>query len=285
MEGTVERYIVTLRCVDAPGVIHAMASALLSAQGNILEQAQFTDEATGKFSMRTRFETPLQDLENVRSLLDAEVSKFDPIITLRREEERRRALIMVSQQDHCLADLLYRHANGELPIDIPVIVSNHDNCRALANQYDIPFVQIPVNSTNKMDAERDLISLIDEHAVDVVVLARYMQILSNDFCSTLEGRIINIHHSFLPGFKGARPYQQAYDRGVKLIGATAHFVTADLDEGPIIEQDVHRVQHNHSALDLAEIGRDVERRVLARAVRLYSEDRVLLDDQRTVIFA
>lgn len=280
-----ERYIVTLRCVDAPGVIHAMASALLRAQGNILEQAQFTDEATGKFSMRTRFETPLQDLENVRSLLDAEVSKFDPIITLRREDERRRALIMVSQQDHCLADLLYRHANGELPIDIPVIVSNHDNCRALANQYDIPFVQIPVTTSNKMDAEQDLKSLIDEHAVDVVVLARYMQILSNDFCSTLEGRIINIHHSFLPGFKGARPYQQAYDRGVKLIGATAHFVTADLDEGPIIEQDVHRVQHNHSALDLAEIGRDVERRVLARAVRLYSEDRVLLDDQRTVIFA
>jgi formyltetrahydrofolate deformylase len=285
VDGIVERYIVTLRCVDAPGVIHAMASALLRAQGNILEQAQFTDEATGKFSMRTRFETPLEDLENVRSLLDAEVSKFDPIITLRRENERRRALIMVSQQDHCLADLLYRHANGELPIDIPVIVSNHDDCHALAQQYDIPFVQIPVTSTNKTDAERNLMSLIDEHSVDVVVLARYMQILSNDFCAALQGRIINIHHSFLPGFKGARPYQQAYDRGVKLIGATAHFVTADLDEGPIIEQDVHRVQHNHSALDLAEIGRDVERRVLARAVRLYSEDRVLLDDQRTVIFA
>lgn len=280
-----ERYIVTLRCVDAPGVIHAMASALLGAHGNILEQAQFTDEATGKFSMRTRFETPLQNLENVRTLLDTEVGKFDPIITLRREDERRRALIMVSQQDHCLADLLYRNANGELPIDIPVIVSNHDNCRALAKQYDIPFVQIPVTTSHKMDAERNLMSLIDEHSVDVVVLARYMQILSNDFCSTLKGRIINIHHSFLPSFKGARPYHQAYDRGVKLIGATAHFVTADLDEGPIIEQDVHRVQHNHSALDLAEIGRDIERRVLARAVRLYSEDRVLLDDQRTVIFS
>ena len=280
-----DRYIVTLRCVDAPGVIHAMASALLKAQGNILEQAQFTDEATGKFSMRTRFETPLSQLEEVRSLLNTEVSRFDPIITLRREEERRRALIMVSQQDHCLADLLYRHANGELPIDIPVIVSNHENCRALANQYGIPFAHIPVTTANKSDAERELMNLVDEHSVDVVILARYMQILSNDFCSTLEGRIINIHHSFLPGFKGARPYQQAYDRGVKLIGATAHFVTADLDEGPIIEQDVHRVQHNHNALDLAEIGRDVERRVLARAVRLYSEDRVLLDDQRTVIFA
>jgi formyltetrahydrofolate deformylase len=262
-----------------------MASALLKAQGNILEQAQFTDEATGKFSMRTRFESPLTQLEEVRALLNTEVSRFDPIITLRREDERRRALIMVSQQDHCLADLLYRHANGELPIDIPVIVSNHENCRALANQYNIPFAYIPVTPSNKSDAERELMNLVDKHSVDVVVLARYMQILSNDFCSTLEGRIINIHHSFLPGFKGARPYQQAYDRGVKLIGATAHFVTADLDEGPIIEQDVHRVQHNHNAFDLAEIGRDVERRVLARAVRLYSEDRVLLDDQRTVIFA
>jgi formyltetrahydrofolate deformylase len=279
-----DRYIVTLRCEDAPGVIHAMASALLKAQGNILEQAQFTDEATGKFSMRTRFESPLTQLEEVRALLNTEVSRFDPIITLRREDERLRALIMVSQQDHCLADLLYRHANGELPIDIPVIVSNHENCRALANQYNIPFAYIPVTTSNKADAERELMDLIDEHSVDFVVLARYMQILSNDFCSTLEGRIINIHHSFLPGFKGARPYEQAYDRGVKLIGATAHFVTADLDEGPIIEQDVHRVQHNHNALDLAEIGRDVERRVLARAVRLYSEDRVLLDDQRTVIF-
>jgi formyltetrahydrofolate deformylase len=275
----------TLRCEDAPGVIHAMAFALLNAQGNILEQAQFTDEATGKFSMRTRFETPLHDVEAVRAMLVSEVATFDPIVTLRREDERRRTLIMVSQQDHCLADLLYRHANGELPIDIPLIVSNHEKCRELARQHDIEFAFIPVTTSNKESAERELMKLINEHAIDVVVLARYMQVLSNDFCTTLEGRIINIHHSFLPGFKGARPYQQAYDRGVKLIGATAHFVTADLDEGPIIEQDVHRVQHNHSASNLAEIGRDVERLVLARAVRLYAEDRVLLDDQRTVIFA
>jgi len=281
----VNHYILTLRCSDAPGVIYAMASALLTAQGNILEQAQFTDEATGLFSMRTRFETSLDDIEEVRTILIAEVAKFDPIITLRHENAQRRVLIMVSQQDHCLADLLYRHANGELPIDIPLIVSNHEKCRALAQQYDIPFAHIPITSSNKEAAERELMTLIDEHAVDVVVLARYMQILSNEFCKALEGRIINIHHSFLPGFKGARPYQQAYDRGVKLIGATAHFVTADLDEGPIIEQDVHRVQHHHTASDLTEIGRDVERLVLARAVRLYSEDRVLLDGQRTVIFA
>jgi formyltetrahydrofolate deformylase len=281
----VDRYIVTLRCVDAPGVIHAMASALLAAKGNILEQAQFTDEATGKFSMRTRFETPIHDVNEVRTAILAEVARFDPIITLRHEEERRRAVIMVSQQDHCLVDLLYRHANGELPIDIPLIVSNHEDCRALAGQYGIPFVLIPVTPETKTAAEAELLALIAKNNIDVVILARYMQILSNDLCSTLEGRIINIHHSFLPGFKGARPYQQAYDRGVKLIGATAHFVTADLDEGPIIEQDVHRVQHNHSASDLAEIGRDVERLVRARAVRLYAEDRVLLDDQRTVIFA
>jgi formyltetrahydrofolate deformylase len=281
----VDRYIVTLRCVDAPGVIHAMASALLAAKGNILEQAQFTDEATGKFSMRTRFETPIRDVNEVQATILAEVARFDPIITLRHEEERRRAVIMVSQQDHCLVDLLYRHANGELPIDIPLIVSNHEDCRALAGQYGIPFVHLPVTPESKTAAESELLALIAKNNIDVVIMARYMQILSNDLCSTLEGRIINIHHSFLPGFKGARPYQQAYDRGVKLIGATAHFVTADLDEGPIIEQDVHRVQHNHSASDLAEIGRDVERLVLARAVRLYAEDRVLLDDQRTVIFA
>jgi formyltetrahydrofolate deformylase len=249
------------RCVDAPGVIHAMSSALLGTQSNILEQAQYTDEATGLFSMRTRFETPQDDVEEVRAILVVNMAKFDPIMSLRREDEQRRALIMVSQQDHCLADLLYRHANGELPIDIPV------------------------TAKTKEASERELLELIDQHDIDVVVLARYMQILSKELCATLEGRIINIHHSFLPGFKGAQPYQQAYDRGVKLIGATAHFVTADLDEGPIIEQNVHRVQHNHSAADLAEIGRDVERLVLARAVRLYAEDRVLLDGQRTVIFA
>ena len=280
-----ERYVVTLRCVDAPGVIHAMSSALLGTQSNILEQAQYTDEATGLFSMRTRFETPQDDVEEVRTTLVAKMANFDPIMSLRREDEQRRALIMVSQQDHCLADLLYRHANGELPIDIQVIVSNHENLRKLADRHGIPFVFIPVTAKTKEASERELLALIDQHAIDVVVLARYMQILSKELCATLEGRIINIHHSFLPGFKGARPYQQAYDRGVKLIGATAHFVTADLDEGPIIEQNVHRVQHNHSAADLAEIGRDVERLVLARAVRLYAEDRVLLDGQRTVIFA
>jgi formyltetrahydrofolate deformylase len=276
------RYILTLRCVDAPGVIHAVSGALLEVSGNVLEQGQFTDEHTGMFSMRTRFETPVRDIDTVRSIVTAATARFDPIVTLRNESVRRRALIMVSTEDHCLVDLLYRHANGELPIDIPVIVSNHESAAEVASHYGIAFAHIPVTSTP--EAEAALRGLIEDHSVDVVILARYMQILSDGFCADFEGRIINIHHSFLPGFKGARPYHQAFERGVKLIGATAHFVTADLDEGPIIEQDVERVSHSHTADDLAEIGRDIERVVLARAVRLYAEDRVLLDGQRTVVF-
>jgi formyltetrahydrofolate deformylase len=276
------RYILTLRCVDAPGVIHAVSGALLEVSGNVLEQGQFTDEHTGMFSMRTRFETPVRDIDTVRSIVTAATARFDPVVTLRNESVRRRALIMVSTEDHCLVDLLYRHANGELPIDIPVIVSNHESAAEVASHYGIAFAHIPV--TSKPEAEAALRGLIEDHSVDVVILARYMQILSDGFCADFEGRIINIHHSFLPGFKGARPYHQAFERGVKLIGATAHFVTADLDEGPIIEQDVERVSHSHTADDLAEIGRDIERVVLARAVRLYAEDRVLLDGQRTVVF-
>lgn len=276
------RYILTLRCVDAPGVIHSVSGALLDIAGNVLEQGQFTDEHTGMFSMRTRFESPEADISVVRAAVAGATERFSPVLTLRQESVRRRALIMVSQEDHCLVDLLYRHSNAELPIDIPMIVSNHDTCAGAAGQYGIAFTHIPVDS--KAEAERRLRALIEEHSIDVIVLARYMQILSDSFCADFEGRIINIHHSFLPGFKGARPYHQAYDRGVKLIGATAHFVTAELDEGPIIEQDVERVSHNQTAEDLAEIGRDIERVVLARAVRLYAEDRVLLDGQRTVVF-
>lgn len=279
------RYILTLRCPDAPGVIHAVSGSLLKIAGNVLEQAQFTDEQTGMFSMRTRFESPTVDLARVEDVIRSATAQFEPVITLRAEDVRRRALIMVSKEDHCLVDLLYRHANGELPIDIPLIVSNHETCAPLAGQYGIPFAHIPVSPETKGSAEDQLRELISQHRVDVVILARYMQILSDGLCADLEGRIINIHHSFLPGFKGARPYHQAFNRGVKLIGATAHFVTADLDEGPIIEQDVERVNHADTAEQLAEIGRDIERLVLARAVRLYAEDRVLLDGKRTVVFS
>ena len=191
---------------------------------------------------------------------------------------------MVSKFDHCLVDLLYRHEIGELPIEIPVIVSNHRDCEHIAERHGIPFVYLPVTTETKPEQEAALLNLTIEHNIDVVILARYMQVLSDALCSELSGRIINIHHSFLPGFKGARPYHQAHERGVKLIGATAHFVTAQLDEGPIIEQEVERVTHAHTANDLAEIGRDVERLVLARAVRLFAEDRIMLAGKRTVVF-
>ena len=193
-------------------------------------------------------------------------------------------LVKVSRHDHCLRDLLYRWDMGEIPADLRLVVSNHEDCRYLAERYGVPYVHVPVTAATKPAAESRLLDLIAEYQVEAVVLARYMQVLSDDLCRRLEGRVINIHHSFLPGFKGARPYHQAHERGVKLIGATAHFVTPDLDEGPIIEQDVARVEHGHTPEQLVAIGRDVERLVLARAVRLYAEDRVLLVGARTVVF-
>jgi formyltetrahydrofolate deformylase len=212
------------------------------------------------------------------------VGAFDPVLTLRPERQRRRVLIMVSKYDHCLVDLLYRYESGELPVDIPLIVSNHEDCRPIAERHGIAFVYLPVTRETKSEQEVQLLDLVARHDIDLVVLARYMQVLSDRACAELAGRAINIHHSFLPGFKGARPYHQAHARGVKLIGATAHFVTADLDEGPIIEQGVERVNHHHSADDLAELGRDIERVVLSRAVRLFAEDRIILDGNRTVVF-
>lgn len=278
-----DHYILTLRCADGPGIVHAITGALLEARGNILEQAQFTDEESGIFSLRTKFASPLP-IDDVRAALVAQVDRLAPEMTLRHESDRRRALIMVSRFDHCLIDLLYRHEIGELPIDIPLIVSNHTDCEHIARRHGIPFVHLPVTPGTKAEQEAVLLGLTREHCIDVVVLARYMQVLSGELCAQLEGRIINIHHSFLPGFKGARPYHQAHERGVKLIGATAHFVTDQLDEGPIIEQEVERVTHAQSATDLAEIGRDVERLVLARAVRMFAEDRIMLAGRRTVVF-
>ncbi|HEV8023571.1 MAG TPA: formyltetrahydrofolate deformylase [Candidatus Nanopelagicales bacterium] len=280
-----ERYVMTLRCVDTSGVIHAVSGALVGIGGNVLEQAQFTNESTGVFAMRTRFECPDNDVAAVRASLEQATNQFDPQLSVRREGDRPRVLIMVSQYDHCLVDLLYRQNAGEIAMDVPVIVSNHRVCEPIAEQYGIPFRHIPVEKGKKEEAEDRLREVMAEFDVDAVVLARYMQILSDRLCHDLQGRAINIHHSFLPGFKGARPYHQAYDRGVKLIGATAHFVTADLDEGPIIEQGVERVEHHHTAEEMARIGRDIERLVLARAVTLFAEDRVLLEGHRTVVFS
>ena len=279
-----EHYVLTLRCDDQPGIVRALAEGVVQAKGNILESAQFSDPPTGLFCMRTSFESPDPDVGDVRDLIEGAVSRFSPVLTLRRESRRKKVLVMVSRLDHCLADLLYRWDIGELPADLQLVVSNHEDCRPLVERHGLPFVHVPVSAATKPEAETRLEELIGEFEVDVVVLARYMQVLSDDLCRRLEGRMINIHHSFLPGFKGAKPYHQAYERGVKLIGATAHFVTADLDEGPIIEQDVARVGHAHTPEQLVAMGRDVERLVLARAVRLYAEDRVVLAGARTVVF-
>jgi formyltetrahydrofolate deformylase len=277
-------YILAITCADASGIIHAISGALLKADGNILEQEQFSDLHTGLFFARTRFESPVEDLDDLRAGVREQLLPFQPQLHLRRQSDHRRALIMVSQYDHCLLDLLYRWSAGELPLQIEGVVSNHQTCRPIAERYGLPFHYLPVTAQTKAEQEERLLAMVAERDIDLVVLARYMQILSDPTCQRLSGKVINIHHSFLPGFKGARPYHQAYERGVKLIGATAHFVTSDLDEGPIIEQQVVRVNHVATPEDLAEVGRDIERGVLSRAVRLFAEDRVFLNRQRTVVF-
>lgn len=233
--------------------------------------------------MRTRFETS-SSLDTARKVLFEGLSKFNPDLTIRDNASPKRALVMVTKESHCLRDLLYLLELGELPIQIPLVVGNHEELKSLVESHGIKFKYLPVSSENKESFETQLLSLIDSEKIDFLVLARYMQILSPDFCDKLSNRIINIHHSFLPGFKGAKPYHQAHAKGVKIIGATAHFVTKDLDEGPIIEQDVAHVSHASTPEELIAIGRDIERRVLARAVKLYAEDRIFIVGNRTVIF-
>lgn len=277
------QYVLTLRCDDGPGIVHALAGGVLAAGGNILESAQFSDEASGRFFMRLEFACEPLDASEAAESFRETVESFSPELTLRSTSVRRRALIMVSRFDHCLVDLLYRYETGELPVEIPLIVSNHETCSPIAERHGIPFVHVPVTTETKPEAEARLLSLVERHDIDMVVLARYMQVLSDRTCAELAGRAINIHHSFLPAFKGSRPYEQAFERGVKLIGATAHYVTADLDEGPIIAQDVVQVGHADGAKQLRALGRDVERLVLARAVTLHAQDRVLPNGTRTVV--
>ena len=286
------RHILTLACPDRPGIVHAVSAGLLDVAGNIAENAQFSEPDSGIFCLRTVVDTDAGDPADVRAavlarLAAAGVHEGDAATTVhvRRADHRPNVLIMVSKADHCLVDLLYRWRTGALPIDIPAIVSNHPDLAEHAERHGIEFRHLPLTPDTKLDQERQLRAVIDEFAIELVVLARYMQILSTDLCRDLAGRAINIHHSFLPGFKGARPYHQAYHRGVKLVGATAHFVTGDLDEGPIIEQDVARVNHAHTAEELTRLGQDTERVVLARAVRLWSEDRIALVGSKTVVFA
>ena len=276
--------IATLQCSDQPGIVHAMTSAVLACGGNIIENQQFTDEPTNTFVMRTRFETT-QGIDAARKSLNDGLGKFSPTLHIRPTQSKPRALVLVTKESHCLRDLLYLLELGELPIEIPVVVSNHEELRSLVESHGFTFIHLPITPATKATQEKELLALVEKHSIDFVVLARYMQVLSNDFCTALPGRIINIHHSFLPGFKGAKPYHQAHARGVKIIGATAHFVTANLDEGPIIEQDVAHVSHASTPEDLIALGRDIERRVLAKAVKLFAQDRIFIVGERTVVFS
>ncbi len=277
-------YILTLSCPDRPGIVHAVSGFLLERGGNIEEAAQYNDHDTGLFFMRVQFACERLSFEDLKQQLQAFAGPFQMNWRLHATNQPMRTVLMVSKEGHCLNDLLFRWKSGLLPLDIRAIVSNHREFYQLAASYNVPFHHIPVTADTKAQAEARAYEVIEAEGAELVVLARYMQILSNDLCQKLAGRAINIHHSFLPSFKGAKPYYQAHDRGVKLIGATAHYVTADLDEGPIIEQDVARVDHSKTVEDLTTTGRDTESQVLARAVKWHSEHRVLLNGHKTVIF-
>jgi formyltetrahydrofolate deformylase len=283
-------FVLTLLCPDTPGIVHAVSGFLLEQSGNIMESQQFGDAETGRFFMRVRVETtdPAVDRESLRAGFGSVADRFGMTWELWSAGAPYRTLIMVSRFGHCLNDLLFRASTGALPVRIAAVVSNHKDFAELTGSYGVDFVYLPVaagDAEAKAKAEAKLLEVVESRGVELVVLARYMQVLSNDVCKALEGRIVNIHHSFLPSFKGAKPYHQAHARGVKLIGATAHYVTADLDEGPIIEQEVARVGHGVSPEQLVAVGRDVECQVLARAVKWHAEHRVLLNGNRTVVFA
>ena len=281
------QYVLAFSCPDRPGIVNAVSGRLFGHGGNILESQQYGDIETGRFFMRTVFTlAEPAAFEALSAALGVTAERFDMQWTLRDRSRQRRVMLLASKFDHCLADVLYRWRIGELPMEIVAIVSNHprETYRHL-DFGDIPFHCLPTTRDGKAAQEAQLWSLIEHSETELVVLARYMQILSSELTARLSGRCINIHHSFLPGFKGARPYHHAHARGVKLIGATAHFVTADLDEGPIIEQDTQRVSHHDTPADLIRIGRDIERRVLAQALRCYLDDRILLNGQRTVVFS
>ena len=273
--------IVTLQCKDQPGIVHAMTTSVLESRGNIIENQQFTDPTTLDFVMRTRFETE-STLDEVKKILGAGLGRFNPKLNFRPTSVQKRALVLVTKESHCLRDLLYLQELGELPIDISAVISNHGDLKALTESHSIKFID--QSGKDKNSAEEEIRKIIASENVDLIILARYMQVLSTQFCNDFAGKIINIHHSFLPGFKGAKPYHQAHDRGVKIIGATAHFVTEDLDEGPIIDQDVAHVSHAATPEDLIATGRDIERRVLSRAVKDFAEDRIFIVGAKTVVF-
>lgn len=281
--------ILTLSCPDQPGIVHAVTGFLAQHELNIVDSSQYGDPTSKRFFLRIHFapassQNAEHNLEDLRKALEPIVTTYRMDVDLRRANHKPRVLIMVSKIGHCLNDLLFRQSTGQLGIEVPVIVSNHPDFAPLAATYNVPFVHLPVTPETKAAQEERVLQLVREHGVDLIVLARYMQVLTPTLCQAMSGRIVNIHHSFLPSFKGAKPYHQAFDRGVKIVGATAHFVTSDLDEGPIIEQDVVRVNHAMSPRELTNAGSTVESNVLATAVKNVTERRVLLNGHKTVVF-
>jgi formyltetrahydrofolate deformylase len=278
-------FILTLSCPDRTGIVYAVSGFLFERQCNILDSAQYGDDDTHLFFMRVHFDVPSTFThQKIRKEFAPIAERYQMRWEIHDARRKARVLLMVSQAGHCLNDLLFRMKSGTLPIEVPAIVSNHADFALLSASYAIPFYHLPVSAPTKAQQEKQIQDIVKRERIDLVVLARYMQILSNDMCQFLAGRAINIHHSFLPSFKGARPYYQAHERGVKLIGATAHYVTPDLDEGPIIEQDVARADHTLDPEALSALGRDVENLVLARAVKWHVEHRILLNHQKTVVF-
>ena len=278
-------YILTLSCPDRTGIVFRVTGLLYEMGCNILDAQQFGDDETRRFFLRVHFDVPtLAETETLQEGFAALADNFGMDWQLHDARQRARLLVLVSRQGHCLNDLLFRAHSGQLAVDIAGIVSNHDDFAALAESYGVPFHHLPLSAATKAAQEQQILALVEHERIDLVVLARYMQILSPEMCAALAGRAINIHHSFLPSFKGAKPYHQAHQRGVKIIGATAHYVTGDLDEGPIIEQDVARVDHAMTPKELVRVGSDTESQVLARAVRRHVEHRILLNGHRTVVF-
>lgn len=278
-------HILALACPDRTGIVYRVSGLLFEQGCNILDAQQFGDPESGRFFLRVHFDVPAPEaLGQVRARFAELAADFGMDWQIHDARRRARLLVLVSRQGHCLNDLLFRTHSGQLRADIAAVVSNHPDFAALAASYGVPFHHLPVDAGNRPQQEQAILDLVEREQVDLVVLARYMQVLSPRMCQALAGRAINIHHSFLPSFKGARPYHQAHARGVKIIGATAHYVTADLDEGPIIEQDVARVDHGMTPRDLIRVGSDIESQVLARAVRLHVEHRILLNGHRTVVF-
>ena len=282
------QWVLTLSCIDGPGIVHAISGAVVAAGGNIEESKQFASHDTGRFFMRLQVSAVSQPetfRERFESTLAPVTERYNMSWRLDTVGRQVRTLILASTATHCVNDLLYRGRNGQLAIDVPLILSNHETVRDIADFYGVPFEYRGIaDAADKAAFEQRVLDVVEAEQIELVVLARYMQILSPELCAALAGKAINIHHSFLPGFKGANPYRQAHARGVKLIGATAHFVTTDLDEGPIIEQDVARVDHSYSPEQLQQLGQDEEARTLRRAVGWFAENRVLLDGDRTIIF-